>query len=553
MKNNGIKIEELRLKNFQSIREETSIRFGKINFLYGPNSAGKSSMHDALSLIKSVLNGDRKDMIERWQSHSSIKVNEEMRIGITFLARLSNYLSVQSLSIPSEFLKGDDFINKLINLVRYDLDFILGANTEEEVMNASLSIDGLPIFIVKHNDDGCWDLVVYPNSFGKEMLEFLNRHLESIEDDGTISIKCWLNDSPLRLDSWSRGGFGDEAFEIELLGLVNTIIENISYLEFNNKKIDGDRGLIADHELSSAFSVVTDGNYFFNYIDGLSLGWPEIPLRSLQSLENLSSGIYGDLLRSVAKKWFESEREKFKQLESNEDGDAVQEAVEVLFGDDDSQKLEKESIHEFVNRCFADHLFLDNGYQVSTEVFEVLRPSLEGSDGSQSKISQVSTKKKLLLNVIVVSWLIDSSGGRLTFSDVGSGLSCVVPVLIGLASGNCFIQQPELHLHPSLQSALGDIFLESSSMGLNSLQIIETHSEYPLLRCLKRIRESSAGKIEKSNPLYISHSDIKIHYFEPIGNGETKIKTIRVGPNGDFIDRWPRGFFAERSMELFDE
>jgi len=30
-----------------------------------------------------------------------------------------------------------------------------------------------------------------------------------------------------------------------------------------------------------------------------------------------------------------------------------------------------------------------------------------------------------------------------------------------------------------------------------------------------------------------------------------RFRPLRVGPDGDFLDRWPRGFFAERAEELF--
>jgi len=36
-------------------------------------------------------------------------------------------------------------------------------------------------------------------------------------------------------------------------------------------------------------------------------------------------------------------------------------------------------------------------------------------------------------------------------------------------------------------------------------------------------------------------------------DGGTSVKHLRVDSDGEFIDRWPRGFFAERAAELFDE
>ena len=46
---------------------------------------------------------------------------------------------------------------------------------------------------------------------------------------------------------------------------------------------------------------------------------------------------------------------------------------------------------------------------------------------------------------------------------------------------------------------------------------------------------------------------VAVMYFEPDALGKTKVKRIRIAPDGEFLDRWPKGFFAERDQELFDE
>ena len=42
-------------------------------------------------------------------------------------------------------------------------------------------------------------------------------------------------------------------------------------------------------------------------------------------------------------------------------------------------------------------------------------------------------------------------------------------------------------------------------------------------------------------------------YFQPKGDGTTSVKRLRVGPDGQLIDRWPGGFFEERYKDIFDE
>lgn len=120
-----------------------------------------------------------------------------------------------------------------------------------------------------------------------------------------------------------------------------------------------------------------------------------------------------------------------------------------------------------------------------------------------------------------------------------------------------------MHLHPALQAALGDIFIESVAPILTGDKqrptntnfkqlIIETHSEHILLRVLKRIRQTHA-KIHLTDELKIEADDVCMLYFDPSIDGSTQVKRIRISNDGDFLDRWPRGFFGERDKELFDE
>lgn len=47
-------IQSLAIKNFQSIRERVLIEFKPLTLLYGPNSAGKRAILDALTPITAV-------------------------------------------------------------------------------------------------------------------------------------------------------------------------------------------------------------------------------------------------------------------------------------------------------------------------------------------------------------------------------------------------------------------------------------------------------------------------------------------------------------------
>ncbi len=87
--------------------------------------------------------------------------------------------------------------------------------------------------------------------------------------------------------------------------------------------------------------------------------------------------------------------------------------------------------------------------------------------------------------------------------DVGFGISQVLPVLV-----QCFyaphesiilMEQPEIHLHPSAQSALADVMIDvinskENGTDRNIQLIVETHSEHFLRRLQRRIAENRVSE-----------------------------------------------------------
>lgn len=136
--------------------------------------------------------------------------------------------------------------------------------------------------------------------------------------------------------------------------------------------------------------------------------------------------------------------------------------------------------------------------------------------------------------------------------DVGIGISQVVPVVVTALHGEnrlLAIEQPELHLHPKLQAELGDLFIESALGDPGHLVILETHSEHLILRLLRRIRETADGELPEGR-LPLKPNDIAVYFIE---GSDTSVKAtrLRVDEDGEFLDRWPKGFFEERAQELF--
>ncbi|MCX6876162.1 MAG: DUF3696 domain-containing protein [Verrucomicrobia bacterium] len=143
-------------------------------------------------------------------------------------------------------------------------------------------------------------------------------------------------------------------------------------------------------------------------------------------------------------------------------------------------------------------------------------------------------------------------GVWVSLQDVGVGISQVMPVLMEAMIGDgslIAIEQPELHIHPRLQAELGDLFIESALGGNKNTFLIETHSEHLILRILRRIRETTRGKLPDGlEP--VRPEDVAVLFVEPSEEG-SKVREIKIDEQGRIRSAWPEGFFEERLEELF--
>ncbi len=142
--------------------------------------------------------------------------------------------------------------------------------------------------------------------------------------------------------------------------------------------------------------------------------------------------------------------------------------------------------------------------------------------------------------------------------DVGVGISQMIPVIVGCLRDNrgiVAIEQPELHVHPAIQVGLGDLFIRAIQPEDDGLPVagksllIETHSEHILLRLLRRIRERTDGELPPG-VTGLATDALSVIYVEGDEQG-VRFRPLRVDEEGEFRDRWPNGFFEERAGELF--
>ncbi|MGB8020842.1 MAG: DUF3696 domain-containing protein [Candidatus Nanopelagicales bacterium] len=124
---------------------------------------------------------------------------------------------------------------------------------------------------------------------------------------------------------------------------------------------------------------------------------------------------------------------------------------------------------------------------------------------------------------------------------VGYGIGQLLPIIVqSLLSrgGLILVEQPEVHLHPRLQSAVGDLLIDTAASGRAQL-LVETHSEHLVLRLLRRVREG-----------VLDPEDLAILYVDLDDDGAAFVRRLEVDREGDLVYGWPGGFFDERLGEV---
>lgn len=119
---------------------------------------------------------------------------------------------------------------------------------------------------------------------------------------------------------------------------------------------------------------------------------------------------------------------------------------------------------------------------------------------------------------------------------VGVGVSQVLPILVlsllAEQGSTLIFEQPELHLHPRVQTRLADFFMSMTM--LNKQCIVETHSEYLINRLRYQAAVSEGDQISKNVIIYFVEKPNEFSIYRP----------IRINKFGVIKD-WPLGFFDE--------
>jgi hypothetical protein len=144
--------------------------------------------------------------------------------------------------------------------------------------------------------------------------------------------------------------------------------------------------------------------------------------------------------------------------------------------------------------------------------------------------------------------LVRTVGSRyeVNLTDVGFGVSQVLPVVVECfyvpAGSTIIFEQPEIHLHPSVQAALADLFIDAIQAreegNTRDIQIVvESHSEHFLRRLQRRIAEGELAP---------DHAALYFCMPDPSG---ARLRALEVDLFGR-ISNWPSGFFGDLTGDI---
>ncbi len=123
---------------------------------------------------------------------------------------------------------------------------------------------------------------------------------------------------------------------------------------------------------------------------------------------------------------------------------------------------------------------------------------------------------------------------------VGFGLTYTLPIVVALLGtppgGMLLIENPEAHVHPRGQAALGALMCQAAAGGVQVL--VETHSDH----VLNGVRIAAKHGV-------ISRDNIRLHFFVRGKAGKLTVESPVVEADGR-LSRWPDGFFDQWDHDL---
>lgn len=540
----------LELENFKAFGKRTRFEFAPITLIYGPNSAGKSSILNALNLLKQTRSAREHGALLLPRAEGGL-----VDLG-SFHEILFDHDASRTLSFRLEFAPTRQHIRPLNRPTRNVSALELAFRREQDEKDISLArLDAY----TTHTAEPAVRFEPTADQSGVRFPSPSYRRLSAHRNHGnSTTARClWVTGEPR---FWEQEYAECQRHKGEILGLLERIAKGIATEEAISVRL----GEISAHALRTAIDFFRSEFSLNSYIERRRAA----ASGSLLALDGFMP--VGIVPRETA---------SFPELVAAQSGPAVRRASAIrnLFFDAADLLLEgglllenaldslfplgpyrrpPERLYVFTGTTppdvgYSGNLLPDLLYRQG-ELVEETNSWLEKLDiGYQLRIEPLGTRSNDLFEVRLRDTR-RGSAGTVSLPDVGFGISQLLPFVVqALASRGrtITIEQPEVHVHPRLQADVADLLVAGIQPQRGNHFIVETHSEHLILRILRRIRETTSGDLPVGTP-GLQPEQVSVLFLERGANG-TEVHRLRINEDGEFIDRWPQGFFEERARELF--
>jgi len=546
-------ISNLKIKNLKSV-EEASIAFADINVFLGSNSAGKSTLLQALALLSQnsqnygrgdlMLNGTAVRLGNFQEFYCRVGSGPaEIEVELLNTNPNSTLLSgarsdTEPMRICAKFVLGPNQKNPgVCNINSASLSLVRDGNTELMTWNASQDSDysDWNFRAVAFSDKDGRAVGIFDES--KSPIDLYPTYLLREQKFGSW-LAGMLAGSSLRIEDPKMLSTPDQRLQNAVTELVTSHLNTFKYL---SSEYGGNPDAIQIHfarylrdfELPIQIRALGHGKYAYDaFVDAID----EAILKT-----NFPSRLM--LLPDLRSRF----RQEFQELAfcGQKFAEVLRNKVHYL----GPLRIEPSGIHR---QDSTPHPIVPVGirgeyssYQLHYGPYSKKLDSYPSPPGYKvSKVTLLTAVEnwfKWLQLGNKVSIREEGQSGLVTKADdeslyqKGTGVSQILPVLVMSLLANSgsivLIEQPELHLHPALQQKLGNFFIELAKSGRNF--VIETHSEYLITRLRKLV--SVAGEPSESINIYFATKP-------PSPSGLTQYLKASIESTGD-LSTWPEGFF----------
>lgn len=491
-------LTSFRLKNFKAFQDTAnpgleSIELKPITLLSGINSAGKSSLIQALLLLKQTLESRSSDALN---ANGPLLSLGDLS-GVLFRGAQSEQVSEDSVDLT------------------YQLTFSYSKEENTKLLD-SLKASFPSLSIDTDNDSLQYGLVI---TFVKGTFGYLNRAVVRV-NDLQIAIRA-AQHSILGLEI-RPDDREDAAYHVQLIQ--EKTDSALKGLAFERLKIDNFSNFLPDSFI-------------------IQPGQQTDPVRDLPSafvrfLRGLFSNIRRDLSERVCylSSFREPPQTSYRNIPTSD-------IILNPFGDNFPLVLWRfrDTPVRFVHPDVPSSPPLPFG---ELSLLDMVDWILDGVLQLKQRVHvQPIGKREDILEVTV-----DTLGPKpipVTLADVGLGYNQIMPVVVqGLLTppgGLVIFEQPEIHLHPQVQARLVDFFVGLARAGRKVL--VETHSSHIIDSLCLAIARDRSGLENDTNVLFVHPADAS--------HISARIEPVQIDKYGE-IRNWPPNFLPD-TVALQDE